>query len=102
MRTHILIHGVKDLTHLKGLPNDEIGIKLGGQVNPQRDHQGIEEEKDVEKMDFQEIGRGKEVGDEVGEEVKKNEQRRKELGIADALTKKNDVGGDDDGHPPQT
>lgn len=53
-------------------------------------------------MDFQEIGRGKEVGDEVGEEVKKNEQRRKDLGIADALTKKNDVGGDDDGHPPQT
>jgi hypothetical protein len=60
---------------------------LGGDVDSQRNHPGIEEENDIEKGEFDKSGGREEREKKVGEEVKRNDQSGKELRNMDSPTK---------------
>jgi hypothetical protein len=60
---------------------------LGGDVDSQRDHGGIKEEDDIEEGKFDKGGGREEREKKVGEEVKRNDQRGKELRKVESPTK---------------
>jgi hypothetical protein len=60
---------------------------LGGDVDSQRNHPGIEEENDIEEGKFDKSGGREEREKKVREEVKRNDQRGKELRKMDSPTK---------------